>query len=212
MNKAELVDAVEAKVGDRKTATEAVEAMIDTIVRAVVKGERVAISGFGTFERVARAARTGRNPRTGTPVKIRKTAVPKFKPGSAFKTFVSAPRSMPSVTAAAGVAVTSRGVGAAAAAKKTTAKKTTTAGKTAAAKKTTKAAPAKSTAKTAAAKSTAAKSTVAKSTAAKSTAAKASTAKKAPATKKAATKKATSKATPAKTTTRATAKRTAKKA
>lgn len=115
MNKGELVEALEARLGSKKLATDAVEAVIDTIVRAVAKGERVAISGFGTFERASRAARTGRNPRTGTPVPIRKTTVPKFNPGTAFRMFVASPRSMPPVSATGGVAVTSRGVAAAAA-------------------------------------------------------------------------------------------------
>lgn len=124
MNKAELVEALEIRLGSRKLATDAVEAVIDTIVRSVAKGERVAISGFGTFERVARAARTGRNPRTGTPVKIKKTNAPKFKPGTAFKAFVAAPRSMPSVAASGGVAVTSRGLTSAAPATKAAPAKT----------------------------------------------------------------------------------------
>lgn len=118
MNKADLVDAVEAKLGSRKAAVDAVEVIIDTIVRSVTKGERVAISGFGTFERVQRAARTGRNPRTGETVRIKKTSVPKFKPGTSFKAYVAAPRSIPSVSLTGDVAVTSRGVSAAAAAKK----------------------------------------------------------------------------------------------
>ena len=68
MNKGQLVDALESRLGSKKAATEAVDAVIDTIVRTVSKGERVAISGFGTFEKAARAARTGRNPRTGETV------------------------------------------------------------------------------------------------------------------------------------------------
>lgn len=107
MNKGDLVDALEVKLGSRRAATDAVETMIDTIVRTVARGERVAISGFGTFEKAARAARTGRNPRTGETVKIRKTSVPKFKPGTAFKGYVSSPSSMPKTTTGT-VAVTSR--------------------------------------------------------------------------------------------------------
>ena len=78
MNKADLVQAVEARLGSRKAATEAVEVVLETIVREVAKGNRVSLTGFGTFEKVARAPRTGRNPRTGETVKIRKTAVPRF--------------------------------------------------------------------------------------------------------------------------------------
>lgn len=156
MNKADLVDAVEAKLGNRKDAVDAVEVMIDTIVRTVTRGERVAISGFGTFERVARAARTGRNPRTGETVRIKKTSVPKFKPGTAFKAYVASPRSIPSATISGEVAVTSRGVSAAAAQQKAAAAEkragAATAKKSAAAKTTGKAAAAKTATKPASAR------------------------------------------------------------
>ena len=84
MNKAQLIDKLSVQLGSKKAATEAVEAVIDTVTRAVASGERVAITGFGVFEKVARPARTGRNPRTGATVKIKKTSVPKFKPGQGF--------------------------------------------------------------------------------------------------------------------------------
>jgi DNA-binding protein HU-beta len=109
VNKGELIGALEQRLGSRKLATDAVESMIDPIVRTVVSGDRVSISGFGTFEQAERAARTGRNPRTGTPVRIKKTTVPKFKPGTAFKAYVESPRSIPAPSAS-GVAVTSRGI------------------------------------------------------------------------------------------------------
>ncbi len=64
MNKAEMVDALEAKLGGRKQAVTAVEAVVELITLTVAKGDKVAISGFGTFEKQARNARTGRNPRT----------------------------------------------------------------------------------------------------------------------------------------------------
>ena len=91
MNKAELVKALEERLGSRKEAQEALEVVLDTIVREVAKGGRVAITGFGTFEKAARAARTGRNPRTGEVVKIKKTNVPRFKAGTSFKTYVADP-------------------------------------------------------------------------------------------------------------------------
>ena len=136
MNKSELLKALEAKLGSRKAATDALEAVVDTIIREVAKGGSVGITGFGTFEKVARAARTGRNPRTGETVRIRKTAVPKFRPGTQFKEYVAAPSKMPKsgvvgVRASAGTAT----AGKKAAAKKTAAKKTTA--KKATAKKTT---------------------------------------------------------------------------
>ena len=92
MNKAELVAALETRLGSRKAAADALEAVIDTIQRAVVRGEKVAISGFGSFEKAVRNARTGRNPRTGEKVKIKKTSVPRFRPGTAFKGYVADPK------------------------------------------------------------------------------------------------------------------------
>lgn len=95
MNKAELVAALETRLGSKKAATEALEAMIETIQRTVARGEKVTISGFGSFEKTVRRARVGRNPRTGETVRISKTVVPRFRPGTAFKGFVANPRSLP---------------------------------------------------------------------------------------------------------------------
>jgi len=95
MNKGELVDVLEQRLGSRRAASDAMEAVIDSVVRAVARGERVAISGFGTFERADRAPRTGRNPRTGETVPIAGTSVPRFKPGTAFRAYVSDPESVP---------------------------------------------------------------------------------------------------------------------
>jgi len=90
VNRAELIDAIRDRLGiEKRTAEHAVDAVLDTITRAVAKGEKVAIAGFGVFEKVDRAARTGRNPRTGETVKVKKTSVPKFRPGSQFKGVVS---------------------------------------------------------------------------------------------------------------------------
>lgn len=70
MNKAELIDVLTQKLGsDRRQATAAVENVVDTIVRAVHKGDSVTITGFGVFEQRRRAARVARNPRTGETVK-----------------------------------------------------------------------------------------------------------------------------------------------
>ncbi|WP_168699666.1 HU family DNA-binding protein, partial [Gordonia paraffinivorans] len=142
MNKAELIDELTKKLdADRKTATEAVEHVVDTIVRAVNRGESVTITGFGVFEKRKRAPRVARNPRTGETVKVRATSVPAFRPGAQFKAIVAGKQKLsatgPAVKRGSGTATT--------AAKKTTAKKTaakkTTAKKTAAKK----AAPAKKT-------------------------------------------------------------------
>ncbi len=73
MNKAELIGALESKLGSKKAASDALEAVLDVIIREVAKGGKVGITGFGTFQKVARGARTGRNPRTGETVKIKKT-------------------------------------------------------------------------------------------------------------------------------------------
>jgi DNA-binding protein HU-beta len=90
VNRADLIDSIRDRIGaDKKTAEAAVDAVLDTIQRAVATGERVAITGFGVFEKVDRAARTGRNPRTGETVKVKKTSVPKFRPGTQFKGVVS---------------------------------------------------------------------------------------------------------------------------
>lgn len=89
MNKAELVTAIEERLGSRRAAAEAVDAVVEAIQRAVAEGDRVAISGFGSFEKAERGPRVGRNPRTGETVQIAKTWVPRFKPGSTFKSSVA---------------------------------------------------------------------------------------------------------------------------
>ena len=100
MNKGQLIAAIEGRLGGKKAAADALEAVLDVIIREVAKGRKVGITGFGTFEKRARAARTGRNPRTGASVKIKKTAVPKFKAGTAFRTVVADPRQLPKTSAA----------------------------------------------------------------------------------------------------------------
>jgi len=95
VNKADLVDALESRLGGKKAASDAIEAIFDVIIREVAHGGKVGITGFGTFERVDRAARTGRNPRTGDSVRIESTAVPKFRPGTAFKLYVAEPATLP---------------------------------------------------------------------------------------------------------------------
>ena len=81
MNKRDLIDAISARMGDKKTATEAVNAVLDTIQAAVAKGDKVAITGFGVFEKADRPARTARNPATGATIKVPKSSVPKFRAG-----------------------------------------------------------------------------------------------------------------------------------
>jgi DNA-binding protein HU-beta len=121
VNKSDLIDEIADRVGGRQAATVAVESFIDTVTRAVTKGEKVAISGFGVFEKTDRAARTGRNPATGAIVKIKKTSVPKFRPGSEFKAYVKGTKKFAKATAAAAVGAAKATGTRAAAAKKTTA-------------------------------------------------------------------------------------------
>ena len=90
MNKAELIDAIVKKaVISRAAASKAVDAAVETITKAVKKGDKVALVGFGTFSMSKRKARTGRNPRTGAMLKIPARKAPKFTAGKAFKDAVN---------------------------------------------------------------------------------------------------------------------------
>jgi len=89
MNKRDLIDAISSRMGDKKTATEAVNAVLDTIQAAVANGDKVAITGFGVFEKTVRPARTARNPATGASIKVPESSVPKFRAGSDFKAIVN---------------------------------------------------------------------------------------------------------------------------
>jgi len=203
MNKAELIDVLTKKLDtDRRTATDAVENVVDTIVRAVHKGDSVTITGFGVFEQRRRAARVARNPRTGETVRVKPTSVPAFRPGAQFKAVVSGAQRLP----AEGPAV-KRGSGtgtARKAVKRSAAKKAV---KRAAVKKAVKRTAAKKTVKRAAAKKTvkraAAKKTVKRAAAKK--AVKRSPAKKA--VKRTAAKKATKRTAAKKVAKRAPAKK-----
>lgn len=86
MNKAELVASVAEKAEmTKKDAEKAVNALFAAIEEALAKGDKVQLVGFGTFEVRERAARVGRNPRTGEEINIAATKVPIFKPGKALK-------------------------------------------------------------------------------------------------------------------------------
>lgn len=86
MKKAELVESVAEKAGLTKAdATRAIDAVFETVKGALVKGDKVAIGGFGTFSVGKRAAREGRNPQTGATVKIAACNSAKFKASSALK-------------------------------------------------------------------------------------------------------------------------------
>jgi DNA-binding protein HU-beta len=90
MNKSELIEAT-AKAADisKAAADRALSAVIDAVVTAVAKGETVTLVGFGSFKPAKRAARTGKNPKTGAPLKIAATTVPKFAAGAGFKAAVA---------------------------------------------------------------------------------------------------------------------------
>jgi DNA-binding protein HU-beta len=92
MNKRDLIDAISPRMGDKKTATEAVNAILETIQKTVAKGDKVAITGFGVFEKAVRPARTARNPATGAAIKVPRTSVPKFRAGADFKAMVNKKR------------------------------------------------------------------------------------------------------------------------
>jgi DNA-binding protein HU-beta len=89
MNKGELIEKLSKKLGDQKTSSRAVDAVVSEIENAVSSGEKVNITGFGVFEKRDRAARTARNPRTGEPIQVRKHTVPAFRPGASFKSMVA---------------------------------------------------------------------------------------------------------------------------
>jgi DNA-binding protein HU-beta len=90
MNKQELVDAVASATGTSKAAAaEAIDAFISTVTQAVVSGDSVQFVGFGTFSTGARAARTGRNPKTGDTIQIAAAKTVKFTAGKAFKDLVN---------------------------------------------------------------------------------------------------------------------------
>ena len=89
MNKRDLIDAISGRLGDKKTATEAVNAVLDTIQLTVAKGDKVAITGFGVFEKTIRPARTARNPATGATIRVPRSSVPKFRAGADFKAVVN---------------------------------------------------------------------------------------------------------------------------
>lgn len=86
MNKSGLIDAIAESADISKAAAgRALDATIDAMKKALKKGDRVSIVGFGTFSVGKRAARTGRNPRTGASIKIKAAKVPKFKAGKGLK-------------------------------------------------------------------------------------------------------------------------------
>ncbi|MEO6701818.1 MAG: HU family DNA-binding protein [Jatrophihabitantaceae bacterium] len=181
MNKTQFIDAVAARLNaDHKSTAAILDAILDEVYANIVKGEKVILTGFGAFERRDRAARIGRNPATGAKVRVKKTSVPAFRPGTEFKEIIAGRRKLAKAAPAKkAAAAKAPAIKAAAPARKTAAAKAAPVTKTAA-KKVAAKAPAK---KAPAAKKVAAKAAPAKTAARKAPAKKAVVAKAAPARK-----------------------------
>ena len=90
MNKSDLIDSVANQTSMSKAAaSEALDAVLEGITGTLMTGDKVSLTGFGTFEVRHRQARMGRNPQTGAPVHVAARNVPAFKPGKAFKEAVN---------------------------------------------------------------------------------------------------------------------------
>lgn len=90
MNKSELIDAMASGADISKAAAgRALDAAVAAITATVAKGDNVTLVGFGSFKAAKRAARTGKNPKTGAAIKIPATTVPKFSAGASFKAAVA---------------------------------------------------------------------------------------------------------------------------
>jgi DNA-binding protein HU-beta len=102
VNRSELVDSVSSGTGlDKRRSEEAVVAFIDSVITEARMGNRVSIFGFGTFTPTSRAARTGRNPQTGEPVKIAASKSVRFAPAAAFKSALNSKGPIKKATAKA---------------------------------------------------------------------------------------------------------------
>ena len=93
MNRLELIEAIVKETGvTKKQADAMLKAYTETVIKAVKKGDRVQLVGFGTFEQRKRAARKAKNPKTGETIKVPASKVPAFKPGKSFKDAVNTKR------------------------------------------------------------------------------------------------------------------------
>lgn len=93
MNRKELIDALATKTKSTKTDAERnIAALLEIITSTLKKGDKLALVGFGTFEVRKRAARVGRNPKTGAELKIKASTVPAFKAGATLKAAVNGPK------------------------------------------------------------------------------------------------------------------------
>ncbi len=101
MNKSQLIDTLAPSFdGNRRSAAQALDTVLETITRTVVTGEKVGITGFGVFEKLDKPARTVRNPATGASVRKKKTSVPRFRAGAELKAYVSGEKKFPRGSAA----------------------------------------------------------------------------------------------------------------
>ncbi|SEO77617.1 HU family DNA-binding protein [Trujillonella endophytica] len=102
MNKSDLIAKMAERLdGDRTTAVAAVNGVLEEIESSVARGERVSLTGFGTFEGRERAARTGRNPRTGEAIQLDASVVPVFRAGTGFRALLTEARGEPTSRASA---------------------------------------------------------------------------------------------------------------
>jgi DNA-binding protein HU-beta len=187
LNKTQFIDAVAARLNaDHKSTAAILDAILDEVYANIVKGEKVILTGFGAFERRDRAARIGRNPATGAKVRVKKTSVPAFRPGTEFKEIIAGRRKLAKAAPVKKAAAAKAPAAKAAAPVRKAAAKAAPVAKAAAKKVAAKAAPAKKApakkvaAKAAPAKTAARKAPAKKAVATKTTARK-STARKAPA-------------------------------
>jgi DNA-binding protein HU-beta len=99
-NKAQFIELLAQRMDvDKKTASTALDAVLDTVYAEVSKGRPVRLTGFGIFEKRDRAARMARNPATGASVKVKKTSVPAFRAGAEFKAVTSGAKKVAKVPA-----------------------------------------------------------------------------------------------------------------
>jgi DNA-binding protein HU-beta len=100
VNKAQFIEALAGRLdSDKKSAAKYLDAVLDEIYSVVVKGEKLALTGFGSFEKRDRAARIARNPATGASVRVKKTSVPAFRAGAEFKAIISGAKKLPKLPA-----------------------------------------------------------------------------------------------------------------
>lgn len=89
MNKSELIDEMAKNMSSKKEAEAALDSLLSTITAGLKKGDKITLTGFGTFKVNKRKARTGRNPRTGEAIKIKASKVPQFTAGKLLKSTIA---------------------------------------------------------------------------------------------------------------------------